>query len=136
MTQRVLLTGASRGIGRAIGDPQGAMAQYFDRVRGRIKEAGLQHRFRLTGYVEEVEPLYFAADVVVHASIAPVTGGDRRKNTERLLDACLRELREETGVAVDGGPTQVGWFFALPGLTDQRVYVYAVTAPAAVLRCG
>lgn len=42
---------------------------------------------------------------------------------ESPAEAARRELYEETALA--GGPLyHVGWFFALPGLTSQRVHVF------------
>lgn len=58
-------------VGIIVGDASDGTKEYFDQVRRRIEEAGMLHRFRLTGYVEEVEPLYSAMDIVVHASIEP-----------------------------------------------------------------
>ncbi|MET8003730.1 NUDIX hydrolase [Nonomuraea glycinis] len=47
--------------------------------------------------------------------------------------AAARELREETGV-VDAGLTLAGCFYALPGLSDQRVYVFTASAAEESLR--
>lgn len=67
----VAMQNNDRLVGVIVGDASDGTKEYFEQVRQRIEEAGLMHRFRLTGYVEEVEPLYSAMDIVVHASIEP-----------------------------------------------------------------
>lgn len=54
-----------------VGDGSDGPATYFDEVKALIQQSGKADRFRLTGYIEDVEPLYSAMDVVVHASIEP-----------------------------------------------------------------
>lgn len=60
-----------RLVGVIVGDSSDGTDDYFDQVRRRIDASGMRDRFRLTGYIEQVEPLYSAMDVVVHASIEP-----------------------------------------------------------------
>src|SRR5690606_21142088 len=60
-----------RLIGVLVGDGSDGGRAYHDEVKEMIVVSGLEHRFRLTGYVEDVEPLYAAMDVIVHASIKP-----------------------------------------------------------------
>lgn len=60
-----------RLVGVIVGDASDGTESYFDEVKRRIRESGFGDRFRLTGYVEEVEPYYCAMDFVVHASIEP-----------------------------------------------------------------
>ncbi|WP_131732342.1 NUDIX hydrolase [Actinomadura formosensis] len=47
---------------------------------------------------------------------------------ESPAGAARRELREETGVRCDDLQER-GWFYALPGLSDQKVYVFSGSAP-------
>ncbi|HSH45213.1 MAG TPA: glycosyltransferase family 4 protein [Longimicrobiales bacterium] len=54
-----------------VGDSSDGSEQYFTEVKRLVQEAGRSDRFRFTGYVERVEPLYGAMDIVVHASIEP-----------------------------------------------------------------
>lgn len=58
-------------VGVIVGDASDGTESYFDEVKRTISESGMEDRFRLTGYVEEVEPYYCAMDVVVHASTEP-----------------------------------------------------------------
>lgn len=58
-------------VGVIVGNASDGTENYFEEVQRRIQDSGLQNRFRLTGYVEEVEPYYTAMDVVVHASVEP-----------------------------------------------------------------
>lgn len=60
-----------RLVGVIVGDSSDGTDDYFAEVRRRIDSSGMRDRFRLTGYIEQVEPLYSAMDVVVHASIEP-----------------------------------------------------------------
>lgn len=60
-----------RIVGVIVGDASDGNVAYLAAVRDRIKQAGLMGRFRFTGYVEDVESLYSAMDMVVHASIEP-----------------------------------------------------------------
>lgn len=60
-----------RLVGVIVGDASDGTESYFEEVKRRIRESGYADRFRLTGYVEEVEPYYCAMDFVVHASIEP-----------------------------------------------------------------
>ena len=54
-----------------IGDASDGGERYYDEVKRLIDESGMSDRFRLTGYIEHVTPLYAAMDIVVHASIEP-----------------------------------------------------------------
>src|SRR5690606_40646159 len=54
-----------------VGDASDGAKEYEQTVKDLIADSGFQDRFRLTGYVEEVEPLYHAMDIIVHASIEP-----------------------------------------------------------------
>lgn len=54
-----------------VGDESDGISQYFEEIRQTIRGSGLQDRFVLTGYIEEVEPYYAAVDIVAHASIEP-----------------------------------------------------------------
>src|SRR5690606_13944190 len=54
-----------------IGDESDGRREYFEGVRDLICREGLEGRFVLAGYTEEVEAHYAAMDVVVHASTTP-----------------------------------------------------------------
>lgn len=58
-------------VGVIVGDASDGAPAYFEGIKALIRDSGKQDRFRLTGYVENVEPLYAAMDIVVHASIEP-----------------------------------------------------------------
>lgn len=60
-----------RLIGFIVGDASDGTESYYADVNTMIRESGLEARFRMVGYIEEVEPYYCAADIVVHASIEP-----------------------------------------------------------------
>jgi glycosyltransferase involved in cell wall biosynthesis len=54
-----------------VGDQSDGARAYVDVVRRAIRESGVEERFVLAGYRENVEEYYAAMDVVVHASITP-----------------------------------------------------------------
>jgi glycosyltransferase involved in cell wall biosynthesis len=54
-----------------VGDSSDGDPRYFAGIQETIRASGLEGRFRLTGYRTDVERLYWAMDVVVHASITP-----------------------------------------------------------------
>ena len=54
-----------------VGDASDGTRTYFDSIRELIRASDYSDRFRLTGYIENVEPYYAAMDIVVHASIEP-----------------------------------------------------------------
>ena len=54
-----------------VGDASDSAPTYLNEIKRIISESGLNHRFVLTGYREDVEYLYFAMDIIVHASIEP-----------------------------------------------------------------
>jgi glycosyltransferase involved in cell wall biosynthesis len=62
-------------IGMIVGDASDGTETYFSELKQLIEASGKADRFRLTGYIADVEPLYAAADVVVHASIEPEPNG-------------------------------------------------------------
>jgi glycosyltransferase involved in cell wall biosynthesis len=60
-----------RLVGVLVGDVSDGGERYHDEVKRMIGDSGMKDRFRLTGYVEHVTPLYAAMDIVVHASVDP-----------------------------------------------------------------
>jgi glycosyltransferase involved in cell wall biosynthesis len=54
-----------------VGDESDDLPDYFNKLKDVIHRSGYQDHFILTGYKEDVEDLYAAMDVVVHASIEP-----------------------------------------------------------------
>jgi glycosyltransferase involved in cell wall biosynthesis len=54
-----------------VGDQSHGTRDYFDRVRAIIAASGFSDRFVLTGYRANVEELYAAMDILVHASTSP-----------------------------------------------------------------
>ncbi len=54
-----------------VGDESDGSRNYLESVRQVIRDAGMESRFVMTGYTDEVEEHYAAMDVVVHASIEP-----------------------------------------------------------------
>src|SRR5690606_29001050 len=58
-------------VGVIVGGASDGAIAYLEEIRKLIRAFGKAERFILTGYVPEVEPLYGALDVVVHASIDP-----------------------------------------------------------------
>lgn len=54
-----------------VGDHSDSSRAYLDEIRTLISGSQLEHRFTLTGYREDVERLYVAMDIIVHASIEP-----------------------------------------------------------------
>ena len=58
-----------RGV--IVGDSSDGTSEYMSEVKSLIASSGHAERFVLAGYVEQVEPLYWATDIVVHASTEP-----------------------------------------------------------------
>jgi glycosyltransferase involved in cell wall biosynthesis len=54
-----------------VGDSSDSAPTYLKEIKKIISESGFEDRFILTGYREDVERLYFAMDIIVHASIEP-----------------------------------------------------------------
>jgi glycosyltransferase involved in cell wall biosynthesis len=54
-----------------VGDSSDSSPTYLNEIKGIISESGFEDRFFPTGYREDVERLYFAMDIIVHASIEP-----------------------------------------------------------------
>ena len=54
-----------------VGDESDGGPEYFEKIKGVIRDSGCADRFVLTGYQPRVAELYHAVDVVVHASIEP-----------------------------------------------------------------
>lgn len=54
-----------------VGDSSDSAPTYLNEIKKIISESGFENRFTLTGYREDVERLYFAMDIIVHASIEP-----------------------------------------------------------------
>jgi glycosyltransferase involved in cell wall biosynthesis len=65
------MAGHSGLIGLIVGDEADGGREYFDEIRQFIDQSGFANRFVLTGYRPDVEALYAAMDIVVHASITP-----------------------------------------------------------------
>lgn len=58
-------------VGVIVGDPADGTRDYFDEVKQTIRDSEMDGRFRLPGYVPDVEPLYHGMDIIVHASVEP-----------------------------------------------------------------
>jgi glycosyltransferase involved in cell wall biosynthesis len=54
-----------------VGDESDGLEDYFNKIKDVIHRSGYQDHFILTGYKEDVEELFAAMDIVVHASIEP-----------------------------------------------------------------
>jgi len=54
-----------------VGDESDGLEDYFNKIKDVIYRSGYQDHFILTGYKEDVEELFAAMDIVVHASIEP-----------------------------------------------------------------
>lgn len=54
-----------------VGDQSDSDGTYFEGIKRLIAESGFGDRFILTGFREDVENLYAAADIIVHASVEP-----------------------------------------------------------------
>ena len=54
-----------------VGNESDGGRAYLDEVRRAIHDSGMEDRFFLSGYRENVEEFYAAMDIVVHASITP-----------------------------------------------------------------
>lgn len=54
-----------------VGDASDSAPTYLNEIRKIISDSGFGDRFTLTGYRADVEQLYFAMDIIVHASIEP-----------------------------------------------------------------
>ena len=54
-----------------VGDRSDGTPEYFQKVRHEINTSRFRDHFICTGYQEDVESLYIACDIIVHASIEP-----------------------------------------------------------------
>jgi len=54
-----------------IGDASDSAPAYFNEIRAIISGSEFRERFVLAGYREDVERLYLAMDIIVHASVEP-----------------------------------------------------------------
>ncbi len=54
-----------------VGDVSDGLESYLDDVRREIDQSGFQDRFVLTGFRKDVEAIYHAIDIAVHASTSP-----------------------------------------------------------------
>ena len=52
-----------------VGDPSDSASDYLTEIKKIISESTFEDRFILTGYREDVEELYAAMDIIVHASV-------------------------------------------------------------------
>lgn len=85
--------------GMIVGDESDGGRDYYEEIQNLIRASGMADRFVLAGYQKEVESYYAAADIVVHASVAPEPFG-------RVLPEGMAAQR--VVVAADaGGPCEV-----------------------------
>lgn len=69
------MIGAMQGDARLkaclVGNSSDGVSDYESEISALIRESGFAERFVLTGYCPDVEPLCWAMDIIVHASIEP-----------------------------------------------------------------
>jgi glycosyltransferase involved in cell wall biosynthesis len=106
-------------VGLIIGDASDGTQTYFNEVRELIHTSGMEHRFILTGYVADVEPLYGGLDVVVHASIEPEPCGmvvmEAMAARRPVIAADAGGPRELVRTGIDGWLVEPG---NVEGMTD------------------
>ncbi len=86
-------------VGVLVGSVSDGPTEYLDEIEREVEESPFRDRFRFAGYRADVEAVYAAMDVVVHASITPEPFG-------MVIPEAMAAARPVIA-ADDGGPREI-----------------------------